>query len=253
MPEKRLPIAAGADTLVMELESVSRDFDDGARRVRALDGVSLCIARGELLAIVGPSGSGKSTMLHLMGGLDTPTAGEIRVEGRALATLGDDALTVLRRRRIGFVFQFFNLLPTLTAEENVAVPLLLDGVASREVWRRARRMLGLVGIEGRRDHRPGALSGGEMQRVAIARALIIEPAIVLADEPTGNLDATTGHAILHLLRDLGRALGQTTVLVTHDPRAAASAGRVVTLVDGRVASDCRRDAPDSLPAVAGGP
>jgi putative ABC transport system ATP-binding protein len=163
-----------------------------------------------------------------------PTAGEVRLEGRALGTLGDGALTLLRRRRIGFVFQFFNLLPALTAEENVAVPLLLDGVARRELWPRVRAMLARVGLGTRCTHRPDELSGGEMQRVALARALVTAPAVVLADEPTGNLDATTAAGVLALLRDVGRALGQTTVVVTHDPKAAAAADRVVTLVAGRI-------------------
>ena len=218
----------------VELVAVSKRFEDGGRRIDVLHEVSLGVIPGELVAVVGPSGSGKSTLLQLMGGLDVPTAGEVRLEGRALGALGDTTLTLLRRRRIGFVFQFFNLLPALTAEENVAVPLLLDGVARRELWPRVRAMLARVGLGARCTHRPDELSGGEMQRVAIARALVTAPAVVLADEPTGNLDAGTADGVLALLRDVGRTLGQTTVLVTHDPKAAAVADRVVTLVAGRI-------------------
>jgi putative ABC transport system ATP-binding protein len=218
----------------IEVVKVSKRFEDGTSQLDALSDVSCRIGRGEFVAIVGPSGSGKSTLLHLMGGLDTPTSGEIRLEGRAINTLDDAALTRLRRQRIGFVFQFFNLLPALTVEENVAVPLLLDGVSRRVLWPRVRDMLARVGLDDRRRCRPDALSGGEMQRVALARALVTAPAVVLADEPTGNLDAATAGDVLALLRDLGRTLGQTTVLVTHDAHAAAAAECIVTLVAGRI-------------------
>ncbi len=234
----------------IEVVNVSKRFDDGTRHLDALRDVSCSIARGEFVAIVGPSGSGKSTLLHLMGALDAPTRGDIRLEGRAFGALGDTALTLLRRRRIGFVFQFFNLLPALTVEENVAVPLLLDGVSRRVLWPRVRDMLARVGLADRNRRRADALSGGEMQRVALARALVTAPAVVLADEPTGNLDAVTGESILGLLRDLGRALGQTTVLVTHDARAAAAADRVLTLVAGEIVDvrPARRESRDAAGA-----
>jgi len=207
----------------------------GGTDVRALDDVSLAIAPGEFVAIMGPSGSGKSTLLSLMGGLDVPTDGRIAIEGRPLGDMSDDVLTVFRRRRIGFVFQFFNLLPTLTAAENVALPLLLDGRRLRDVAPRVDALLDRVGLARRSRHRADELSGGEMQRVAIARALVTEPALVLADEPTGNLDSRNGEDILRLLRRATDRDGHTVVLVTHDRRAADYADRVITLRDGRVA------------------
>jgi putative ABC transport system ATP-binding protein len=224
---------------VIRLDRVSKVYHQGRSEVRALDGVSLEVPRGQFLSVMGPSGSGKSTMLHLIGGLDTPSAGEIMIDGRALSSLDDDTITILRRRRIGFVFQFFNLLPTLTAEENVALPLLLDGQRLRAVRPRVQRMLELVGLAARRTHKPDELSGGEMQRVAVARALVTEPAVLLADEPTGNLDRRTGEAILELVKDAARRVGLTVVLVTHDHLAAAYGERIVTLADGRVADDVR--------------
>ncbi len=224
---------------MIRLDRVSKVYHQGRSEVRALDGVSLEVPRGQFLSVMGPSGSGKSTMLHLIGGLDTPSAGEIMIDGRALSSLDDDTITILRRRRIGFVFQFFNLLPTLTAEENVALPLLLDGQRLRAVRPRVQRMLELVGLAARRTHKPDELSGGEMQRVAVARALVTEPAVLLADEPTGNLDRRTGEAILELVKDAARRVGLTVVLVTHDHLAAAYGERIVTLADGRVADDVR--------------
>jgi putative ABC transport system ATP-binding protein len=224
---------------VIRLDRVSKVYHQGRSEVRALDGVSLEVPRGQFLSVMGPSGSGKSTMLHLIGGLDTPSGGEIMIDGRALSSLDDDTITILRRRRIGFVFQFFNLLPTLTAEENVALPLLLDGQRLRAVRPRVQRMLELVGLAARRTHKPDELSGGEMQRVAVARALVTEPAVLLADEPTGNLDRRTGEAILELVKDAARRVGLTVVLVTHDHLAAAYGERIVTLADGRVADDVR--------------
>ena len=221
---------------------VARSYTQGGAVVRALDDVSLTVARGEFVAVTGPSGSGKSTLLHVIGGLDRPDAGEVWIEGQRLGDLDDDAVTLLRRRRIGFVFQFFNLLPTLTAEENVALPLLLDGVARTEVAERVERMLRRVGLLARRRHRPHELSGGEMQRVAIARALAITPTVLLADEPTGNLDTATGTEVLALLTEAVATLGQTIVMVTHDVRAAARSHRVIRLRDGAVASDARADA-----------
>ena len=199
--------------------------------------MDLRVEKGELLAIMGPSGSGKSTLLHLLGGVDAPTVGQVLFEQVDLATLSDDRRTIIRRRRIGFIFQSFNLLPTLTAEENVSLSLELDGVSTGEARRRALASLGLVGMAHRKTHLPSMLSGGEQQRVAIARALVIEPAIVLADEPTGNLDRANGRQITALLRRLRSQLQQTIVMVTHDPNVAAQANRLVYLRDGLVESD----------------
>ncbi len=194
---------------MISVRDVHKVFRQGEAEVRALAGVSLDIAAGEFVSIMGPSGSGKSTLLHLMGGLDVPTAGEIVIDGTPISRMSDDEITIFRRRRIGFVFQFFNLLPTYSAEENVALPLLLDRRRPRDVRE-------------------------QMQRVAIARALVIDPALILADEPTGNLDTRTGEQILALIRDANRARGSTVVLVTHDARAAGHAARIVTLKDGTV-------------------
>ncbi len=201
----------------------------------ALDGLTARIEKGEFVAVMGPSGSGKSTLLHLAGGLDLPTSGTVRLEGQATSEMSDDALTHLRRRRIGFVFQFFNLIPTLRVAENVALPLLLDGARQGDARGRVDALLDRVGLAPRREHFPDELSGGEMQRVAVARALVIDPAIVLADEPTGNLDSETGRGILELLRDVASREGRTIVMVTHDAGAAAFAGRTMRLKDGRVA------------------
>jgi putative ABC transport system ATP-binding protein len=222
---------------VLRLVEVVKTYAQGDAPVRALAGISLDVARGEFVSVMGPSGSGKSTLLHVMGGLDRADGGDVWVDGQRLADLDDDAVTLLRRREIGFVFQFFNLLPTLTARENVALPLLLDGVPRREAERRGERMLERVGLLTRRQHRPHELSGGEMQRVAIARALVIEPSVLLADEPTGNLDSRTGGDILTLLAEAVGELGQTIVMVTHDPRAAACSSRVLRLRDGAVVDD----------------
>jgi putative ABC transport system ATP-binding protein len=236
---------------MIRLDRVSKVFGHGDRAVGALDRVSFAIRRGEFVSIMGPSGSGKSTLLHLIGGLDTPTAGEVWVDGRPLSRLTDDEITLFRRRHIGFVFQFFNLLPTLTAEENVALPLLLDGAPTAVVRPRVARMLALARLGHRARHRPDELSGGEMQRVAIARALVIEPLVLLADEPTGNLDSRTGEQVLEWLRATATELRQTVVMVTHDARAAAYGDRVLTLSDGQVADDARDDAwrPRVLPLV----
>ena len=221
----------------VRLVEVVKTYTQGGAVVRALAGVSLAVTPGEFVAVTGPSGSGKSTLLHMIGGLDQPDRGDVWIDGRRLADLDDDAVTLLRRRQIGFIFQFFNLLPTLTAEENVALPLLLDGMSRREAASRAGRLLERVGLLPRRQHRPHELSGGEMQRVAIARALVIEPVVLLADEPTGNLDSATGAQVLSLLADVVGELGQTVVMVTHDPRAAARSTRVVELRDGTVVGD----------------
>jgi putative ABC transport system ATP-binding protein len=219
---------------VLETRQVRKSFGEGDAQVEALRGVDLGVIKGEMLAIMGRSGSGKSTLLTLLGGVDVPTSGQVLLEGVDLATLSDDERTLIRRRRIGFVFQSFNLLPILTAEENVALPMELDGIASSVASAKAGKVLELVGLEKRRKHLPGKLSGGEQQRVAIARALAIEPAIVLADEPTGNLDTANGKKIIAILRDLVDQHGQTLVLVTHDPGVAAMADRVIYVADGVV-------------------
>ncbi len=220
--------------VVRDLQKV---FRQGDSEVQALAGVSLDVAAGEFLSIMGPSGSGKSTLLHLIGGLDQASAGEIRIDGRVLSRMTDDEITVFRRRKIGIVFQFFNLLPAHSAEENVALPLLLDRRRPRDVRPRVEAALAQVGLLHRRRHRPDELSGGEMQRVAIARALVIDPAVILADEPTGNLDTRTGEEILGLLREANQARRATILLVTHEARAAACGSRIVTLKDGVVVSE----------------
>jgi len=224
---------------MIDLRGVAKSFD-GKRKVTALEAVDLTVARGEMLSIVGPSGSGKSTLLNLIGGLDRPTAGEIRIDGRAIASLSDDDLTRLRRDKIGFIFQFFNLLPSLNCLENVALPLHLKGLPRNDTAKRARELLELVQLGHRVEHLPDELSGGERQRVAIARALAFYPPILLADEPTGNLDSHTGAEILALLHDLHDRLGATVLIVTHDSGVAESCPRTVTLHDGRVTGDVRR-------------
>ncbi len=219
---------------VLEARSLYKSYAVGTHKVDALDGVDFVVEQGEFVAIMGASGSGKSTLLHLIGGLDPPSAGEVTLAGQRLSLLHDKQVTLLRRRNVGFVFQFFNLLPTLTAEENIVLPLLIDGKNPRQYAERLTRLLDLIGLSDRRRHRPEQLSGGEQQRVALARALITEPAILLADEPTGNLDSKTGHVIMQLLRRSRDELGQTVVVVTHDPAAAAYADRLVFLRDGQI-------------------
>ncbi|MEX2176340.1 MAG: ABC transporter ATP-binding protein [Pirellulaceae bacterium] len=219
---------------VLETRQLRKSFGEGDAQVEALRGVDVGVTKGEMLAIMGRSGSGKSTLLTLLGGVDVPTSGQVLLEGIDLATLTDDQRTLIRRRRIGFVFQSFNLLPILTAEENVALPLELDGISAAASRDRAAKTLELVGLGKRSQHLPGKLSGGEQQRVAIARALAIEPAILLADEPTGNLDSANGQRIINILRDLVDQHGQTLVLVTHDPQVAALADRVIYVADGEV-------------------
>jgi putative ABC transport system ATP-binding protein len=224
---------------LISLRQVSKHYN-GKREVVALDAVNLEIARGEMVSIVGPSGSGKSTLLNLIGGLDRPSSGEIRIDGQAVASLSDDDLTRLRRDKIGFIFQFFNLLPSLTCVENVALPLHLKGMARRETDKRARELLDMVQLGARVDHLPDELSGGERQRVAIARALAFYPPVLLADEPTGNLDSHTGAEILRLMHDLHERLNATVLIVTHDATVAESCPRTVTLRDARIAGDVRR-------------
>jgi putative ABC transport system ATP-binding protein len=224
---------------MISLARVSKHYS-GKRQVVALDAVDLEIARGEMVSLVGPSGSGKSTLLNLIGGLDRPTSGEIRIDGQSVADLSDDDLTRLRRDKIGFIFQFFNLLPTLSSLENVGLPLHLRGWSRSKVDARARELLELVQLGHRLTHLPEELSGGERQRVAIARALSIYPPIVLADEPTGNLDTKTGVEILRLIRNLHERLRSTIVIVTHDMQVAESCDRTIALRDGRLVEDIRR-------------
>jgi putative ABC transport system ATP-binding protein len=222
---------------MISLRAVRKVYGQGETEVCALSNVSLDVPPGQLVAVVGPSGSGKSTLLHLMGGLDQPSSGEITIGGTPISRMTDDEITIFRRRKIGFVFQFFNLLPTLTAEENVALPLLLDGRGRREIEPAVAAVLDQVGLARRRRHRPDELSGGEMQRVAIARALVIDPVLILADEPTGNLDSRTGEQILELIRDANQRRGATVLLVTHDAHAASYGTRTVTMQDGAVVGD----------------
>jgi putative ABC transport system ATP-binding protein len=226
------------DRRMVRLDSVSKEFA-GAPKVRALDNVTLHIAQGEIVSIMGPSGAGKSTLLNLIGMLDRPTSGSIQIDGLDINSLNDNALTRLRRERVGFVFQFFNLLPSLTCLQNVGLPLHLRGWARSKVRERAYTLLELVGLRNRSDHLPDELSGGERQRVAIARALVSEPPLLLADEPTGNLDSHTGKEILALLRDLHRRFDSTIVLVTHDESVARMATRQITLRDARIVEERR--------------
>jgi putative ABC transport system ATP-binding protein len=224
---------------MIQLDRVTKQFE-GKRRVVALDDVSVAIPGGQMVSIIGPSGSGKSTLLNLVGGLDRPSAGDVRIDGEALAALPDDSLTRVRRDKIGFIFQFFNLLPTLSCLENVGLPLHLRGWPRKKVDERANELLNLVQLGHRLQHLPDELSGGERQRVAIARALSIYPPILLADEPTGNLDTRTGEEILGLVRDVHGRLGCTVVIVTHDMTVAQSCQRTITLRDGRVVEDVHR-------------
>jgi putative ABC transport system ATP-binding protein len=224
---------------MIELNEVTKQFA-GKRDVIALDAVSASIPRGEMVSIIGPSGSGKSTLLNLVGGLDRPTSGQVSIDGERLGGLSDDALTKVRRDKIGFIFQFFNLLPTLSCVENVGLPLHLRGWPRKKVDERARELLTLVQLDRRLLHLPEELSGGERQRVAIARALSIYPPVLLADEPTGNLDTRTGEEILALIRDVHSRLGCTVVIVTHDMHVAQSCQRTIALRDGRIVEDVHR-------------
>jgi putative ABC transport system ATP-binding protein len=219
---------------VIEAIGVRKSFDHGPVHVDAVSGIDLDVRAGELLAIVGPSGSGKSTLLSMLGGIETPTSGKILLEGTDMASLNDDQRTLLRRRRIGFIFQAFNLIPTLTAIENVSLPLELDGVSETEARQRAADSLRQVDLAERRDHLPSMMSGGEQQRVAVARGLVIQPAVLLADEPTGNLDSISGLQVTRLLRDLVDLHGQTVVIITHDMHVAGQADRIVRVRDGHL-------------------
>jgi putative ABC transport system ATP-binding protein len=229
---------SGRPPVRVAARELSRRYGEGENAVDALRGVSLAILEGELTAVMGPSGSGKSTLMHLLAGLDRPTAGQVWIDSTEIGTLDDNAMTTLRRRQVGFIFQFFNLLPMLNAEENVLLPLELAGQEADRAW--VDELIDRVGLSQRRDHRPSQLSGGQQQRVAIARALVSRPTVVFADEPTGNLDSSTSAEILDLLRHSVDAYGQTTVMVTHDANAAAVADRVLFLADGRIVKEIPR-------------
>ncbi len=222
---------------VVRTEGLTRIYGDASHRVYALNDVTFSVEEGEFVAIMGPSGSGKSTLLYLLGGLERPTGGKIWLQGDDLSTLDDNALSRIRRTEIGFVFQFFNLIPVLTAAENAAMPLILDGVPRAQALHRAEDALDKVGLADRSSHRPAELSGGEQQRVALARALIADPALILGDEPTGNLDSHSGDEVVQLLRRVVDELGRTIVIVTHDPRIAAYADRIVFLKDGQIVDE----------------
>jgi putative ABC transport system ATP-binding protein len=232
--------------IAVETVGLNKVYGDGPTAVRALRDVSLEFPKGEFAAIMGPSGSGKSTLLHILGALDLPSSGRVIVGGTELSGLSDRKLTLLRRERMGFVFQFYNLIPTLSAEENVLLPALIAGERPDKYSRRLEELLDLVGLAGRRTHRPDELSGGEQQRVAIARALIRNPDMILADEPTGNLDSKTGTGVLDLLRESAARYEQTILMVTHDPRAAAVADRAIFLSDGRVVDEARDPDPEEI-------
>jgi putative ABC transport system ATP-binding protein len=228
---------AGADGTVVEARELSRVYGEGDTAVHALRDVTLAVERGMLTAVMGPSGSGKSTLMHLLAALDEPTEGQIMIAGTRLDDLSDNEITKLRREHIGFIFQFFNLLPMLTAEENIVLPLTLAGTKPEAEF--FEDLLRKVGLQDRRKHRPSELSGGQQQRVAIARALVSQPSVVFADEPTGNLDSKTGGEILDLLRGSVQDYGQTLVMVTHDARAAATADRILFIADGRIVKELR--------------
>ncbi len=241
------PPERGASQAVVTAREVGRRYGDGETAVHALRSVSLEVARGRLTAIMGPSGSGKSTLMHILAGLDRPSAGEVSIAGVDLGTLDDTALTKLRRDHIGFIFQFFNLLPMLTAAENIVLPVKLAGSRPDPEW--LEELVSTVGLRDRLSHRPAELSGGQQQRVAVARALVSRPSVIFADEPTGNLDSTTSGEILALLRDSVDTLGQTTVMVTHDAHAAAIADRVLFLADGDIVRDIGRSSAHDILAT----
>jgi putative ABC transport system ATP-binding protein len=229
---------------VVAARGVTRTYGEGDTAVRALCGVDLDVERGKLTGIMGPSGSGKSTLMHILAGLDKPTEGEIAIDGTSIAELSDTDLTKLRREHIGFIFQFFNLLPMLTAEENIVLPLELAGGKIDKDW--VDSVIDRVGLSDRRKHRPSELSGGQQQRVAVARALVSKPTVVFADEPTGNLDSTTSQEILDLLRESVDTLGQTFVMVSHDPKATSIADRTLFLADGRIVKELGKATPHEV-------
>jgi putative ABC transport system ATP-binding protein len=247
MTEEPLTAKATSKT-VIEAKELTRRYGEGDTAVDALRGCSIDVRRGELTAVMGPSGSGKSTLMHILAGLDRPTSGTVLIDGKDITKLGDTELTKLRREHIGFIFQFFNLLPMLTAEENIVLPLELAGRKMEKDW--IDEVVGKLGLADRLKHRPSELSGGQQQRVAIARALISKPTVIFADEPTGNLDSTTSAEILELLREAVSDYGQTTVMVTHDANAAAIADRVLFLADGCIVKELHRaSAHDILSAI----
>jgi putative ABC transport system ATP-binding protein len=238
IPDESVRVSAPAAShprSAVSAHELTRSYGEDESRVQALRGVSLDVPSGQFAAVMGPSGSGKSTLMHILAGLDAPSSGSIAIDGQEIGGMGDQELTLLRRSKIGFIFQSFNLLPMLTAEENIVLPLSIAGRRPDRGW--VENVLAMVSLTDRRSHRPAQLSGGQQQRVAIARSLVSEPAILFADEPTGNLDSQTGQEILALLREATDVHGQTTVMVTHDPRAAATADRVLYLADGRLVAD----------------
>jgi putative ABC transport system ATP-binding protein len=249
MTEQTVPSATPSSTAV-EAHDLRRVYGEGTTAVEALRGVDIGVSSGELVAVMGPSGSGKSTLMHILAGLDKPTSGTVTIAGTEITTLDDRRLTLLRRRHIGFVFQFFNLLPMLNAEENVVLPLSIAGEKPDKAW--LDELLAKMGLAERRHHRPSELSGGQQQRVAIARALVTRPTILFADEPTGNLDSKTGGEILELLRDSTETYGQTTVMVTHEARAAAIADRVLFLGDGLIVKELQSASQADVLAVMSG-
>jgi putative ABC transport system ATP-binding protein len=232
---------------VVVANDLARRYGEGDTAVDALRGVSLEVSRGQLTTVMGPSGSGKSTLMHILAGLDRPTTGSVLIDGTEITTLDDTDLTKIRREHIGFIFQFFNLLPMLTAEENVVLPLTIAGEKVDKEW--LEQLLESVGLRDRRKHRPSELSGGQQQRVAIARALVSKPTVVFADEPTGNLDSKTGGEILELLSQAVQDAGQTTVMVTHDPRSASIADRILFLADGDIVKELPRSEPSAVIAA----
>jgi putative ABC transport system ATP-binding protein len=231
----------------VHVKDLARVYGSGSAATRALDGVELTVEHGEFVAIMGPSGSGKSTLLHIVGALESPSGGHVEVAGRRLDGLSERQLTLLRRDHIGFIFQFFNLLPMLSAEENIVLPLEVGNRKVDRAW--LDEIVDKVGLSKRRRHRPAELSGGEQQRVAIARALVLRPTVMFADEPTGNLDSRTSVEILHLLQDMVQTYGQTTVIVTHDPRAASIADRILFLADGQIERELGRSEPHDVIAA----
>ena len=237
-PEAAAPAVEPATGDVVSARDLTKVYGEGESEVRALDGVTISFPHGQLAAVMGPSGSGKSTLMHILAGLDQPTSGSVIVDGTELAGLNDQKLTLLRREKIGFVFQFFNLLPMLTAQENIQLPLRIAGATPDPEWERT--LIDAIGLGDRLTHRPSELSGGQQQRVAVARALLSRPAVVFGDEPTGNLDSKTGAEVLALLRRAVDEFGQTVIMVTHDASAASIADRVVFLRDGRVVRDSGR-------------
>jgi putative ABC transport system ATP-binding protein len=246
LTEQTMPSATPSSTAV-QANDLKRVYGEGTTAVEALRGVSIDVRSGELVAVMGPSGSGKSTLMHILAGLDKPTSGTVTIAGTEITTLDDKRLTRLRRQHIGFVFQFFNLLPMLDVEENILLPLSIAGEKPDKAW--LDELLNKVGLDKRRSHRPSELSGGEQQRVAIARSLVTRPTILFADEPTGNLDSKTGGEILDLIRDSVDTYGQTTVMVTHEPRAASTADRILFLADGLIVRELHEGSPADVLAV----